>query len=124
MPGKFRLSSLVSDGFAVRNVHAERAAVVITVRSTQRGATCPGCGVEARRVHSRYARNLADLPISGRAVRLRVDARRFRCDEERCTRQIFAERTAALAPWSRRTVRLERLPIISPLRWAAGLERA
>ncbi|WP_419826435.1 ISL3 family transposase [Sphingomonas sp.] len=109
MAEKFRSSSLVPDGFAVRDVHADGAAVMITVRSTQRGATCPVCGVEARRVHSRYVRNLADLPISGRAVRLQVDARRFRCDEERCTRRIFAERTVALAPWSRRTVRLDAL---------------
>ena len=109
MAAKFRSSSLVPEGFAVQAVHAEGAAVVITVRSTEHGAPCPGCGVEGRRVHSRYVRNLADLPISGRAVRLRVDARRFRCDQKRCTRWIFAERTAALAPWSRRTARLDAL---------------
>ena len=109
MAAKFRSSSLVPEGFAVQAVHAEGAAVVITVRSTEHGAPCPGCGVEGRRVHSRYVRNLADLPISGRAVRLRVDARRFRCDQKRCTRRIFAERTAALAPWSRRTARLDAL---------------
>lgn len=107
MAAKFRSSSLVPDGFAVQEARVDEGVVVITVRSTGSGATCPGCGVEARRVHSRYIRSLADLPVSGRAVRLLVNARRFRCDEACCGRRIFVERTAALTPWSRRTARLD-----------------
>ncbi|PZP39224.1 MAG: hypothetical protein DI601_25545, partial [Azospirillum brasilense] len=34
----------------------------------------------AHRVHSRYTRNLADLPLSGRPVELKLLVRRFRCD--------------------------------------------
>lgn len=109
MARRFRSSALVPEGFAVEEVLVHEAAVVITVRSAGMAASCPSCGVEARRIHSRYIRSLADLPISGRAVRLRVAARRFRCDEARCTRRIFAERTAALTPWSRRTARLDDL---------------
>lgn len=47
MPGKFGSSSLVPGGFAVRAVHVDGAAMVITVCSTERGATCPGFGVNA-----------------------------------------------------------------------------
>ena len=40
-------------------------------------------------------------------VRLVVLARRFYCREARCNRQIFAERFRELAPWARRTARLD-----------------
>jgi hypothetical protein len=42
-----------------------------------------------RRVHSRYVREVSDLPCSGRSVRLRVVTRRFCCDTSHCRRRIF-----------------------------------
>src|SRR6185503_14275948 len=59
---------------------------------------CPLCGESADRVHRRYARTLADLPWAGVAVRLRVRARRFFCDNPTCPRTIFTERLAGIAP--------------------------
>ena len=54
-------------------------------------------------------RRLTDLPLAGRQVRLVVVARRFRCDTVLCGRRIFTERfdDGALAPWARRTARLD-----------------
>ena len=76
---------------------------------TAPNATCPVCGSDARRVHSRYIRRLADLPCLGRAVRLRVTVRRFSCPEPRCPRRIFAERLPGFAePHARTTARLGR----------------
>jgi transposase len=72
-------------------------------------ATCPLCGSDARRVHSRYSRRLADLPCLGRAVRLQVTVRRFSCPQPRCPRRIFAERLPGFAePHARTTARLSR----------------
>ena len=59
--------------------------------------------------HSSYVRTLLDLPMGGRSVQLRVVARRFRCDAPACARQIFAERLGPVAPWARRTARLDTL---------------
>ena len=87
----------------------ERATTVITVRSGTAQAACPECGASAGRVHSRYVRTLADLPLGGRAVRLKLAVRRFRCDRATCARQIFAERLASAAPRGRRTARLDEL---------------
>ena len=69
----------------------------------------PGLRNESRRVHSRYERRLADLPMAGKPVRLVVAARRFFCDAVACGRRIFAERfdMSVLAPWARRTSRLD-----------------
>jgi transposase len=56
------------------------------------------------RQHSSYERRPLDLPWRGRVVRLRVNSRRWFCDEPTCRREIFAERfTGALAAHARRT---------------------
>lgn len=74
---------------------------------TTPNATCPVCGSDARRVHSRYIRRLADLPCLGRAVRLQVTVRRFSCPQPECPRRIFAERLPGFAePYARTTARL------------------
>ena len=76
-------------------------------------AKCPLCEQIANRVHSRYRRTLADLPCSGSAVRLEVQARKFFCDNARCQRRIFTEPLPELATrWARRTLRLQ-----DALRW-------
>jgi hypothetical protein len=62
----------------------------------------------SRRIHSRYTRQVADLPSAGRKVRLRVITRRFVCEFRHCRRQIFAERFGGSLPVrARRTARLE-----------------
>lgn len=63
----------------------------------------------SERVHSRYQRTLGDLPIGGRSVRLVVNARRFRCDDDRCERRIFTERIDATKQRARRAARLDAL---------------
>lgn len=83
----------------------------MTVRLASEASACPDCGASSKRVHSRYRRQLADLPIAGRPVRLELLVRRFFCDEILCGRRIFNERFDAdvLAPWARRTGRLDRI---------------
>ena len=58
---------------------------------------------------SRYVRSLSDLPAHGRRVSIALTVRRFRCDNELCLREIFAERFGEdiVAPYARRTARLQ-----------------
>jgi transposase len=104
-------SSLVPRGLVVVSAAEDQAGVLLSVRSLHKERACPKCGTISRRVHSRYSRRLADLPMSGRIVQFVVLARRFRCDAELCVRRIFAERFGAdvLGPWARRTVRLDHI---------------
>jgi transposase len=82
--------------------------ITITLHATSPTAACPWCGVQAEQVQSRYIRHLADLPVSGRRVRLVVHVRRFFCRKSTCARKIFAERFPALAlPYAQRTIRLQ-----------------
>lgn len=104
-----RPSSLVPRGFAVDAAHRESDATLITIRPLSMTSACPGCGTRSARIHSRYQRRLADLPLAGKPVRLVVRVRRFHCDAVLCGRRIFTERfdKNVLAPWARRTVRLD-----------------
>nr|WP_070328422.1 ISL3 family transposase [Exiguobacterium aurantiacum] len=88
-------------------------------------ASCPRCTKCSYRVHSRYIRTLKDERVFGMDVQLRVQARRFFCDDLACPTGIFTERFPSLCrPHSRRTIRLERglLRLLSGMS-AIGLER-
>jgi transposase len=104
-------SELLPPGFAAVDASSDGDRAVITMRATCANSPCPSCGVVSDRVHSRYPRFLADLPIAGRRVALTLQARRFRCDAARCVRRIFTERfdVNILKPWARRTGRLDQI---------------
>ncbi len=106
-----RTSSLVPSGFVVEGVSNDLVGTIIAVRPAGKTSQCPGCGTVSARIHSRYRRQLADLPIANRPVRIVVHARRFHCDAVLCGRRIFVERfdKNVLAPWARRTTRLDHI---------------
>lgn len=111
MTQALRPSTLVPRGFVVEDAASDDLLTLITVRSLRSVSACPGCGTRSERIHSRYQRRLADLPMAGKPVRLVVVARRFHCDAVLCGRRIFAERFEedVLAPWARRTGRLDHI---------------
>jgi transposase len=74
----------------------EEGAVCIRARAMADEATCPGCGNSSRRVHGWYERRLADAPVGGRAVVIRLRVRKFVCQTLGCVRRIFAEQLAGL----------------------------
>src|ERR1019366_6664240 len=92
MPINFRISALVPVGLIVESIAQLDDTILVTARAGIQVATCPLCSSPSRRVHSRYVREVSDLPCSGRGVRLRVVTRRFCCDTPHCRRRIFAER--------------------------------
>ncbi|WP_306840099.1 transposase family protein [Rhodococcus sp. LW-XY12] len=63
----------------------------IEARPRDEGAVCPRCDGEARRVHSRYRRQLADTAIGGYPVLIDTRVRRFFCDTIECATKTFAE---------------------------------
>ena len=70
-------------------------------------AVCPSCGIASHSRHSRYWRQLRDLPLQATAVTVQLRLGRWRCRNRQCGRQIFTERVAGvLAPYARQTNRL------------------
>lgn len=87
-----------------------RDSITIRMRSTQTMAACPRCDQRSKRVHSRYARQMADLPWHGVAVKLYLRVRKFFCENALCSQKIFTERLAdVVRPYGRQTIRLERV---------------
>jgi transposase len=104
-----RISSLVPNGLVVETVSDSCDSIILVVRSENGMGECPLCGAASRRIHSRYTRQVADLPCAGKQISLRVISRRFVCEVSHCRRRIFAERFGddVLPTRSRRTARLE-----------------
>ncbi|WP_079146830.1 transposase family protein [Streptomyces griseochromogenes] len=48
------------------------------------------------RVHSRYWRHIADLPLGGQKMAVHLRVRRFFCDQGECRRRTFVEQVAGL----------------------------
>ena len=117
---------LIPKGLRTEQFRIERGGVTISVASVEPSARCPVCERSSRRVHSRYARKLADLPWHGAPVVLRAGVRRFFCDEASCERRIFCERLPKIAARARKTGRLDAalLAIVLELGGRAGAKLA
>jgi transposase len=81
--------------------------ILLVVHSIQAPVRCPKCTNVSSHLHSRYERTLADLPWEGVAVQIKLQARRFFCENDACRQQIFCERLPELAArYARKTLRL------------------
>jgi hypothetical protein len=70
-------------------------------------ADCPICGTRSSSRHGAYIRSLQDLPAQGTPVVIQARVTRWRCLNDQCERQTFAERRLDLtAPFARRTTRM------------------
>src|SRR6202021_3835268 len=90
MRAGIRISSLVPSGLVIESVSDSSDSIILAVRSEAGMAECPLCGSRSRRIHSRYDRQVADLPCAGKQIRLRVITRRFVCEVPHCGGEIFA----------------------------------
>jgi transposase len=93
----------------VDSVESGSDLVTFRVRSKAGDAACSGCRRPSSRVHARYQRQLADLPLGGRMVLVIAHIRGFKCVSPRCGQALdvlradpgvttpFARRTPALA---------------------------
>lgn len=85
-------------GFEVDSIQMTGDLIQVHAHCVRESAICPVCGCLSKRVHSRYVRRPADLPCSGRLLRLVLTVRRFFCRNAICPRKTFAERVADVVP--------------------------
>lgn len=94
-------------GLKLEDVLIDAGSVSLVLVSTSLPVACPVCAQKTVSLHSHYWRTVADLPWSGRRVRLVLEVRKFRCPHRECPRRIFTERLPDLVePYARKTVRL------------------
>ena len=103
----FDFSRVIPAGFCIDPATENGDAILNVVRALVASGLCSVCGSPSATAHSLYERELNDLPIGGRRVRLVARVRRFRFDVASRPRPIFAERfDGVVAPRARRTSRL------------------
>ncbi len=83
-------------GVAVEAAEVAGGRVRIWARASGEGAACPRCGQFSERVHSAYERRLADAPVGGQPVTIRLVVRRFFCGNPDCGAVTFAEQVEGL----------------------------
>jgi transposase len=96
----FRVLSLVPSGLVVESVSDSSDSIFLAVRSEALMAECPLCGATSGRIHSRYIRQVADLPCAGRQIFLQVITRRFVCEVPNCRRRHDGQGLMADKPFS------------------------
>ncbi len=80
----------------VEGLSREEGVVCINARAEADEAMCPACGNASARVHAWYERRLADAPVAGQRVLIRLRVRKFICPVLDCARRIFVEQLAGL----------------------------
>ncbi|MGO4650035.1 ISL3 family transposase, partial [Nocardia sp. 2YAB30] len=78
-------------GVAIEEVAEVSGVVCIRASALAAAVACVCCGYDATRVHSRYERYLADAPVGGRRLVVRLRVRRLFCDQSSCRVRTFAE---------------------------------
>jgi len=96
------------DGLVVDRVAVDPDGVPVVALSTadEQARWCPDCGVRARRVKDWVTTRPRDLPVGGRATRLRWRKRRWHCDQGGCRRRTFTEQVPQIPARHRVTARL------------------
>src|SRR5690242_12063988 len=99
-------SLLLPREFFLRYSDLSANTVTLGVGSCSLMGYCPLCQTRSSKVHSYYQRKVMDLPISGQAVKLLLQARKFFCEQSSCPRKVFTERWGdSLGPYQRRLER-------------------
>lgn len=89
-------------GVVIDEVTADGGVLQIRARSSEATAACPDCATVSASVHSRYERQIADMPAGGQPVRIMLRVRRFFCRNSNCQRRTFVEQAEYLASRRRR----------------------
>lgn len=68
---------------------------------------CNYCGEESNTIHSRYVRNISDLPMQDYQVKLLIEVPKFFCSNKKCSHKTFAYPIGFAGKNSLRTERLD-----------------
>ena len=102
------LSPLLPPGFLFCHQQLTDDSLVIGMIATDAVGACPLCQTPTNRVHSFYQRTLADLPVSGKRVKLLLRLRKFFCPLADCPRKVFAQSCHSVCkPFARRLRRAD-----------------
>ncbi|MET8404903.1 ISL3 family transposase [Streptomyces sp900116325] len=92
----------------MEDVADEGERIVVRARTPLDTAVCQVCGALSGRVHGYHWRTVADVPVDGRRVVVRVRVRRLVCPTRGCRHTFREQVPGVLERYQRRTTRLTR----------------
>ncbi len=75
----------------ILNYEYEEDILIIDIERTNKSAICPCCNKRSDNAHSRYIRQIKDLPIQEYKVVLNITVKIFFCKNKNCSTNTFAE---------------------------------
>jgi transposase len=67
-------------GIIVEDYQKTEETIILSVKNNQKTAVCPRCGKTSHRLHQNKKRLIKDLPMGDKEVFLRINRRRFKCE--------------------------------------------
>ena len=92
----------------IEDVADEGGWIVVRARTPLGTAVCPVCGASSGRVHGSHLPTVADVPVDGRRVVVRVRVRRLVCPTRGCQPTFREQVPGVLERYQRSTARLTR----------------
>lgn len=93
---------------SIESIEQSDSTIDIHVKTNLNYGICPYCGAISFKVHSKYYRAITDLPVLGKEVILRMQTRKFFCQNPMCEKKTFAEQPGnEVFRYRRRTRRCE-----------------
>lgn len=86
----------------------ENDTLFIDVEKKSNTEVCPHCGQRSNRIHSKYIRQIKDLPIQEYKVILNIISKVYFCKNKDCHTKTFAEQFDFVESHSRMTKRLKK----------------
>jgi transposase len=77
---------------SLEKIVTQADAITMIVTANRPQVHCPECQQLSPRAHSRYQRGITDLPWGEITVKLKLQTRKFFCDNDECHQRIFCER--------------------------------
>jgi transposase len=87
----------------VEDVVDEGRRIEVRARTPREDAVCPVCGAASGRVHGYQLQTVADVPLDGRRVVVRVRVRRLVCPTHGCRHTFREQVPGVLERYQRRT---------------------
>lgn len=101
------LIQLLDVNYELYDCRIKNSDIIMEIGSKSNRFSCPYCGHLSDKVHSRYQREVQDLPIQGKRVILLIVTRKLFCDNPECQKKTFSERHPFVSARGRKTTRLE-----------------
>lgn len=93
--------NLKCDGTIIKDTQ-----IILRISSSQQSVCCPFCGQPSKKIHSRYQREIQDIPIQEKQTILLLEVRKMFCLNNVCERTTFAETFDFVPPKGKKTERL------------------